>query len=70
MLIRLRSATLGVMRMILATVVYALLLCGLFSKAFAQGTYPKIEAAFTVNKPIADPFDYSNDLRVLIVQTT
>lgn len=34
----------------------------------AQGTYPKIEASFTVNTPIADPFDYSNDVRVLIVQ--
>jgi hypothetical protein len=34
----------------------------------AQATYPKIEAAFTVNTPIADPFDYSNDVRVLIVQ--
>ena len=34
----------------------------------AQGTYPKIEASFTVNTPVADPFDYSNDLRVLIVQ--
>src|ERR1017187_7561059 len=34
----------------------------------AQGTYPKIEAAFTINTPIADPFDYSNDVRVLIVQ--
>ena len=35
---------------------------------FAQGTYPKIEASFTVLTPITDPFDYSNDLRVLIVQ--
>jgi hypothetical protein len=34
----------------------------------AQGTYPKIEASFTVSTPIADPFDYSNDVRVLIVQ--
>ena len=34
----------------------------------AQGTYPKIEASFLVNTPIADPFDYSNDVRVLIVQ--
>ncbi len=34
----------------------------------AQGTYPKIEASFTVNTPIADPFDYSNDVRVLMVQ--
>jgi len=34
----------------------------------AQGTYPKIEASFTVNTPIADPFDYSNDVRVVIVQ--
>jgi hypothetical protein len=34
----------------------------------AQGTYGKIEASFTVNAPIADPFDYSNDVRVLIVQ--
>src|SRR6516162_9052651 len=34
----------------------------------AQGTYPKIEASFTVNTPIADPFDYSNDVRVLLVQ--
>ena len=34
----------------------------------AQGTYPKIEASFTVATPITDPFDYSNDLRVLIVQ--
>jgi hypothetical protein len=34
----------------------------------AQGTFPKIEASFTVNTPIADPFDYSNDVRVLIVQ--
>src|ERR1022692_629985 len=34
----------------------------------AQGTYLKIEASFTVNTPVADPFDYSNDLRVLIVQ--
>src|SRR5579862_3120061 len=34
----------------------------------AQGTYAKIEASFTVNTPIADPFDYSNDVRVLIVQ--
>jgi hypothetical protein len=34
----------------------------------AQGTYPKIEASFTVNTVIADPFDYSNDVRVLMVQ--
>ena len=34
----------------------------------AQGTYPKIEASFTMNTPIADPFDYSNDVRVLLVQ--
>ena len=34
----------------------------------AQGTFPKIEASFTVNTPIADPFDYSNDVRVLMVQ--
>ncbi len=34
----------------------------------AQGTYAKIEASFTVNTPIADPFDYSNDVRVLIIQ--
>ena len=34
----------------------------------AQGTYPKIEASFTVNTPITDPFDYSNDVRVLMVQ--
>jgi hypothetical protein len=34
----------------------------------AQGTYPKIETSFTVSTPIADPFDYSNDVRVLIVQ--
>ena len=34
----------------------------------AQGTYPKIEASFTVLTPIADPFDYSNDVRVLIVR--
>ncbi|MGA9776981.1 MAG: DUF5060 domain-containing protein [Limisphaerales bacterium] len=34
----------------------------------AQSTYPKIEASFTVNTPIADPFDYSNDVRVLMVQ--
>jgi len=34
----------------------------------AQGTYPKIEASFTVTTPIADPFDYSNDVRVLIAQ--
>ena len=34
----------------------------------AQGTYPKIEASFTVQTPITDPFDYSNDVRVLIVQ--
>jgi hypothetical protein len=34
----------------------------------AEGTYPKIEASFTVSTPIADPFDYSNDVRVLLVQ--
>jgi len=37
-------------------------------KLLAQGTYPKIEASFTVNVPIADPFDYSNDVRVQIIQ--
>ena len=42
-------------------------LCTL-TKISAQGTYPKIEASFTVNTPIADPFDYSNDVRVLIIQ--
>jgi Domain of unknown function (DUF5060) len=38
------------------------------AQVHAQGTYPKIEASFTVNAPIADPFDYSNDVRVLMVQ--
>ncbi|HLZ55194.1 MAG TPA: DUF5060 domain-containing protein, partial [Verrucomicrobiae bacterium] len=38
------------------------------ARIHAQGTYPKIEASFTVNTPIADPFDYSNDVRVLMVQ--
>jgi hypothetical protein len=46
----------------------AIFLCGLLQKGFAQATYPKIEAAFTVSSPIADPFDYSNDVRVLIVR--
>ena len=47
-------------------------LAGLFICApvilLAQGTYPKIEASFTVLTPITDPFDYSNDVRVLIVE--
>jgi hypothetical protein len=37
------------------------------TKISAQGTYPKIEASFTVNVSITDPFDYSNDVRVQIV---
>ena len=61
-------ATVVIMRAILEMAIYALLLCGLFFQASAQATYPKIEASFTVNTPIADPFNYTNDLRVLIVQ--
>lgn len=39
-----------------------------FAKTFAAGTYPKIEASFSVNTPIADPFAYTNDVRVQILQ--
>jgi hypothetical protein len=57
--------TLGVW--FLKIVILTVLFC-VQAKIYAQGTYPKIEASFTVNTPIADPFDYSNDVRVLIVQ--
>ena len=48
--------------------ILALLFICVATQIYAQGTYPKIEASFTVNAPIADPFDYSNDVRVLMVQ--
>ncbi|HEV2437879.1 MAG TPA: DUF5060 domain-containing protein, partial [Verrucomicrobiae bacterium] len=48
--------------------ILALLFICVPAQIYAQGTYPKIEASFTVNTPIADPFDYSNDVRVLMVQ--
>jgi hypothetical protein len=52
----------------LTVVVRAIFLICIPTLIQAQGTYPKIEASFTVNTPIVDPFDYSNDVRVLIVQ--
>jgi Domain of unknown function (DUF5060) len=52
----------------LTVVIRAILLICIPTLIHAQGTFPKIEASFTVNTPIADPFDYSNDVRVLIVQ--
>ena len=52
----------------LTVVVRAIFLICIPAPIQAQGTYPKIEASFTVNSPIADPFDYSNDVRVLMVQ--
>ncbi len=55
------------------TRLFKFLVLALFSfclplQIFAQATYPKIDASFIVNPTIADPFDYSNDVRVLIVQ--
>ncbi len=49
-------------------VIFAIFSICVPSLVHAQGTYPKIEASFTVNTPITDPFDYSNDVRVQIVQ--
>jgi hypothetical protein len=64
---RLRNKSIQAARFALIVLVTFLSDC-LISEAHAQGTYPKIEASFTLNTVVSDPFDYSNDLRVLIVQ--
>src|SRR5258706_9370302 len=56
------------MRLLLKMSVFAFFFGCILIKVSAQGTYPKIEASFTVNTPIADPFNYSNDVRVQILQ--
>jgi len=49
--------------------VFALVLCGVFLKASAQGTYSKIEASFNITNLATDPFDYTvTDVRVQILQ--
>jgi hypothetical protein len=49
--------------------VFALLLCCVFVKVSAQGTYSKIEASFNITNLATDPFDYTvTDVRVQILQ--
>jgi hypothetical protein len=56
------------LKTILTLVIVTLAAVFLSSPGFAAGTYPKIEASFSVSVPIADPFNYTNDVRVQIVQ--